>query len=247
MTDEHKAYDGHFPTTRWTQIERAAHDDSGGRPVLGQLLMLYMPAMRAHLVLWKRLPPDQADDLLQGFVEKKILERHLLAHADRARGSRFRSFLLTALDNYVANEIDRQRAHKRSAGRPVEDIDDHPEAATTAAPSDAFDIEWARQVIQESLRRMQLECSTHGRRDYWELFQGRVLAPIHGDEPVAYEQLVAKFGYESPAQASNALVNAKRMFQRILRAVVGEYSGEEGEENVELEELLKVLSGAPPR
>jgi hypothetical protein len=53
---------------------------------------------------------------------------------------------------------------------------------------------------------------------------------------------VEKFGFRSPTEASNALVTAKRMFVRALRAVVAEYARDENGIDREIEELRAILS-----
>ena len=58
--------------------------------------------------------------------------------------------------------------------------------------------------------------------DIWGVFEARVLGPLFQNaEPVPYEQIVARFGFKSPAQASNVLVSARRMFERVLRSWLG--------------------------
>ena len=78
----------------------------GRREALGVLLRRYVPALRAHLVVQKRVPRDAAADLIQGFVCDKVVEQGLLAGADRCKG-KFRSFLRTALDRAgIATRLD---------------------------------------------------------------------------------------------------------------------------------------------
>lgn len=52
----------------------------------------------------------------------RLLEKGDLADADRCRG-RFRSFLLTACQNYLANEHDRAHTQKRGGGQTWVPID----------------------------------------------------------------------------------------------------------------------------
>src|SRR5947208_3626715 len=94
-----------FPATQWSLVDRARQQDTGARDdALAKLLERYLPALRAHLTLEKRIrPPERADDLLQGFVADKIIEQRLLDHADEGRG-KFRSFLLVTLNNYVISQ-----------------------------------------------------------------------------------------------------------------------------------------------
>jgi hypothetical protein len=79
----------------------------------------------------------------------------------------------------------------------------------------------------------------------WGVFESRLLAPIlHRAEPADYEELVGRFGLASAAQASNVLITAKRMFARIIRAVVGEYALGDEEIETEIRELHTVLGRA---
>src|SRR6185295_8805317 len=60
---------------------------------------------------------EDAQDLTQAFFAR-VLEKDTIGHADPARG-RFRSFLLTALKNFAANEHDREFARKRGGGSQI--------------------------------------------------------------------------------------------------------------------------------
>ena len=226
-----------FPVTAWSLVSRAASATPAERSAaLEALLRRYLPALRVRLVVDKRIDEHKAEDLLQEFVAHKILEQDLISLADRAKG-RFRTFVLTALDRYI---IDRSRfdaATKRSAPHGSPDAMDTV-ASDAPEPSAAFDLQWARQVIDEAARRMHAHCQTTGRTDLWELFCCRVLAPsLEGVEPEPYDRLIDRFKFASPAAASNALVTAKRMFERNLRAVVGEYAGDNADIERELAEL----------
>lgn len=234
---------GAFPATAWSLVDRAGSATPAERSAaLEALLKRYLPALRARLVLEKGLREAEAEDLLQGFVAQKILEQHLLAQADRAKG-RFRTFVLTALDRYVIDRARFDRASKRSAPHaPQEALASV--AAPGEAPSRAFDRQWAREVIGEAVARMQAHSRASGREDLWELFRCRVLAPALEDvAPEPYERLIERFGFASPAAASNALVTAKRMFERCLRSVVGEYAAGEEEIEAELADLRAVVGG----
>ena len=252
-----------FPTTRWSLVARAgqagasgeggdarpgaAADDRARREALGHVLTLYLPALRAHL-LAKRVPPDRVDDLLQGFVAAKVIERNLLGAADRARG-RFRAFLVTALNHFVANQLRHDRAGKR-APRDAKvlalDAEAGLDPADERATADAFDVAWAREALAEALRRVRDECLACGRADLWEVLEVRVLAPaLDGAEPLAYAEMVRRFGYATPKQAANALVTAKRRLEQALRSVVAEYASDEQDLEHELAALAAALAAAP--
>lgn len=237
-----------FPETSWTEVERAGAEGADGpRDALGGLLRRYMPALRARLVIEKGIQPDTAGDLLNGFLADKVLERDLVARADRSRG-RFRTFLLTALDRYVVDHRRAAAAEKRNPGEgAIVSLDalteqHHPRAA--ANPSAASEVAWAREVLAEAIRRMEAECTAQNRADLWAVFRCRVLDPaLRGADPLPYEQFVSTFGLRTPAQAANALVTAKRMFARVLKSVVAEYADGAAADQ-EIAELRAILAGA---
>ena len=236
---EHAQY--RFPTTRWTLVERAGEQGSSGADALGQLLTRYLSPLRAHLVLQKRLPPQQVDDLLQGFISDKVLDRDLVGGAVREKG-RFRTFLLVALDRYVSDQA-RSASRKRRSPDGQVSLQEAPDAADpTPSPSGVFEAAWARQVLANAAQLMREECDASGRPDVWAVFEGRVLYPtLEGAQPVPYSQLVERLSLASVDAASNLLITAKRMFARRLRAVVGEYMGEDGEVEQEIADLRAIL------
>jgi RNA polymerase sigma-70 factor (ECF subfamily) len=241
MAAERFTYEGRFPTTHWSLVAQAGRDTSDvRREALERLLRRYLPALRVHLVHTRRMTPGDADDLLQDFVASRILEKDLLARADRDLG-KFRTYLLTSLDRFLIDQRRRQGAKKRSPGRGAQvALDDEQQIA--APEADTFDVAWARSVIGESLERMRAECTASGRDDVWGVFEGRLLHPIlKGEEPADYETLVVKLGLDSAAQASNLLMTAKRMFARTVRSAIGQYAlGDQAIES-EIRDLHEVL------
>jgi hypothetical protein len=119
------------------------------------------------------------------------------------------------------------------------------EAVPASGDTDAYDVAWARRVLDEAVQRMRAECAASGREDVWGMFECRVLGPVaEGTEPADYEELVRRFGFQSPSQASNALVTAKRMVARSLRSVVAEYTRDAAEVEAEIQDLHRILANA---
>ncbi|MGA2254223.1 MAG: hypothetical protein ABSG53_06130 [Thermoguttaceae bacterium] len=231
---------GGFPSTHWSLIFSAQDQESvGRRAALGELLRLYLPALRAHLLYRRNFDRHQVEDFLQGFVAEQILQRDLLAKANAASGH-FRSFLLRSLENYVINE------RLREAGRREVALEQEPAEAATC---NVFEVEWARQLLQETLRRMREGCENKGQPSLWGLFERRVVGPtLTGIPAPSYNLLVQQFGFRSAEQASNALVTAKRQFERTLGAVIAETECITREKDIEAEiaDLCKVLNSAGP-
>ncbi|HEY7088351.1 MAG TPA: hypothetical protein VH518_09705 [Tepidisphaeraceae bacterium] len=243
-----------FPATHWSLVERASQTGAAGREALATLLHRYLPALRAHLVVEKRMALERVDDLLQSFVADKIIEKNLLEHARRSKG-KFRSFLLVTLNRYVISSHRSETAAKRSPGQGTAEIKElDRELGVAADPADQFNVAWARELIAEALRRMQAECAKSQRQDLWKVFEGRVLWPaFEGRDAMDYVDLVRELGLQTPLQACGLLTTAKRMFARNLRAVAGEYAGAENAVDAEISDLRKHLakggaeSGRPPR
>jgi RNA polymerase sigma-70 factor (ECF subfamily) len=223
----------------------AARGD-GGKPrpqSLSMLLSRYMPALRTHLVLGRRMRPDEADDLLQSFVTSKVLEQDLLGRADRSRG-KFRSYLLTALDRY---QIDWQRAQvvRRRHVAPGPSAADSDVVADPSADSvDAFSVDWARALLNHATQRTRDHFRAHGRDDLWEVFRLRVLDPILLDAPPPpYDVLSSRLGYATATQACSAVQTAKRTFARVLREIISEYAERPEQVDEEIADLHRILSG----
>ena len=237
---------GDIPHTRWSLVARAnAGSEHAASKALDELLRMYCPVLKKHLVRDMNFTRHRAEDLVQEFVARKILANNALANADAARG-RFRAFLLKSFTNFAVSEIRKDRAHKRAPHNDQElSLDDSPDLAVSDEPfHHALDLEWARQILAMAVERMRKECKAKNRGDLWEVFTCRVLDPTLRQAPVpSYEQLVQRFGFESPSQASNLLITAKRMFRRALTDTVRDTVADDSQVEAEIQELKAILSG----
>ena len=213
------------------------------RDALGSLLRAYLQPLRHHLVRRLRVPADEAEDLLQSFISDKVLREQLVPRAQRSRG-RFRWFVLSALNQFVAGQARSARRKKRRLFAGGVSLSSLPEPELPApGPAESFDVTWARGVIDVTQQRMKAECDRTGRQDLWSVFEGRILRPILGTAvPTAYEELAASLGLGGPADVYPLLTTAKRMFARVLRGVVGEYVRDESEIDEEVAALRAALS-----
>jgi len=234
-----------FGATHWSLVRRAGQASVATRRLCLEILLpRYLPALRAHLTLDKRIPAERADDLLQGFIADKVVEQNLVALADPARG-KFRSFLLAALNCYVIDQYRHDHTARRAA-RPHAMSDkvaaEEPESHD-AQPCQQFEVIWARELIAQALRLMREECQQTGREDIWEVFECRVVRPaFEGAEPMAYETLIEKFALGSPLQAYNLLTTGKRIFVRLLRSAAGEYATDDASVDEEINDLKSILA-----
>jgi len=250
MADDRPAAGEACPTTEWSLIDRVREEGiEGSRPYLAKLLTKYRPAMMAHLQVRMHHRPDKAEEILQGFIADKIIEHHLISRADPNRG-RFRDLVFMSLRRYVASHFREERAAKRHpSGGKVMPLDDETDAqGEDGISSEVFDVEWARGVLDEALRRTQAECTRSGQQRAWGMFDCRILKPLlHCEQTWPYEKLVERLGFGSPGEASNSLTTAKRIFDRMLRVVVREYADSEADIEGEIRYLADVLAKSSAR
>ena len=104
-----------FATTRWSLILAARDRQTpAADAALAELCAAYWYPLYAYIRHSGR-DATAAEDLTQEFFAR-LLEKSWLGQADQAKG-RFRSFLVTACRNFLANEYDREIALKRGGGR----------------------------------------------------------------------------------------------------------------------------------
>ena len=113
-----------FATTRWSMVLAAGDGDSSrSQRALAELCAQYWYPLYAYA---RRLGNDSeaSRDLTQAFFAK-LLEKQDLRAADPQRG-RFRTFLLTAMKNFLGGQWRKGQALKRGGGIEIDDLGDHP-------------------------------------------------------------------------------------------------------------------------
>jgi len=242
MTRQRGEGNVHFPSTHWTELAALARAlAAGDRQALGPLIQRYEGPLRAYLLRERGFDADRADDLLQDFFVARFLTGDLLARADQHRG-RFRTLVLAALNNFAASERRAQAAVKRSPERWVSaDVEDLEGKLSDAdSPSEVFEAAWARQVLQEVLARVQERCRLDGRADLSGVLECRLLA-----EPRAsYDELVQRFGYQTPGQVANAVRTATALYARTLHEVLRLEARDEDDIEELKADLLTILGKA---
>jgi hypothetical protein len=170
-----------------------------------------------------------------------------LEKADPGKG-KFRDFLKSSLRNSVVGEIRKRDAEKRGGKTNSVSYEELEQEVAGPEPySDSFDLAWLQMVLAETLERMEKACEISENGHLWKIFQTRMVQPIlEGTKAPAYDELVARFGFKSPAQATNALATAKRMFARYLRDVVAQYETGDQAVRAELDAFRVFLDKTAP-
>jgi RNA polymerase sigma-70 factor (ECF subfamily) len=140
----------------------------------------------------KGLSPIDAEDLTQAFFEH-LLEKKTISRADQERG-RFRTFLLTAMTNFLSNHWRREARRNRTTENRIASLNlnfEEGEQKYQAEPfheisaERVFDRSWAMTLLQDAFSELSRSYADAGRGD---LFQA--LSPyLSGEDPPSYREL----------------------------------------------------------
>ena len=236
-----------FQTTCWIDIRRAGTSDEAQRKaIVDNLLGKYWKPVYCYL-RHKGYDNERAKDLTQGFFHEIVLGNNLIQQADQTKG-RFRTFLLTTLNRYVANEYRKATSQKRSPRNPLVHLEpgnlpDIPAKQAETDPEEIFNYAWASNLLDEVLSEVKDEYYSSGKPNYWDVFNMRVIEPIFEDSnPPSLAEICAKYGIEKESQVSNMIVNVKRRFRRALKRHMQLFVQSDTDTEDEFGDLLKILS-----
>jgi RNA polymerase sigma-70 factor (ECF subfamily) len=164
---------GQFVATSWTNVIAAQQVGSpGAAEALEALCRAYWYPLYAYLRR-RGFDSHKAQDLTQEFLYRLIKENYLGA-ADRRRG-KFRSFLLAALNHFVSNQRDYDRAIKRGGKINFISLDDTDsenrfaqEPASGLSPEKIFERNWFLALFEEALARLRAEQLALGRVELFD-------------------------------------------------------------------------------
>lgn len=231
-----------FPETRWSLVLRGGRSDTPqARNALEELCLAYWPPIYAFVRRAGHRPHD-AEDLTQAFFAR-LLEKNWLAAADRSRG-RFRSFLLTALKHFLANEWDRAQAEKRGGGAVFLTMDTAlaesclaGEAEGALTPEKLFDRRWALTLLEQVLQRLRDEYRGEGKQD---LFAELKPTLTEASREVPYARLADRLQMSEGA-VKVAVHRLRRRYRELIRALIAETVSRPEDVEDELRNLFAAL------
>ena len=236
-----------FATTRWSLILSAANSQSEeqkARDALEELCRIYWRPVFVF-VCRRGYSMQDAQDLTQDFF-LNILERNWLEHADRNRG-RFRTLLLTSLQNFLVNAVEKARTRKRGGDLEFISWDDWmAEAPSQLSISDQalgslpaerlFDVRWATTVLAQAFRRLREECEA---KDRLRLFYALSRHLIQERDEVSYANLSATLGV-----AETAVKNQLHIMRQRYRCLLRDEVAHTVENSADVEDEIRYLCAA---
>ena len=233
-----------FVTTHWSLVLSAGGSDTTqAAQALEELCRVYWYPLYCY-VRRRGHSPHDAQDLTQDFFAR-LLEANWVARADQSRG-RFRTFLLTAMERFLANEWDKVRALKRGGGqRPLPLQLDTAETrfgaepADTQSPEQVFERRWALTLLDEVLRRLEAEHQAEGKAG---LFAALRPCLVGDRESLPYDQ-IARATALSEGAVKVAVHRLRQRYRELLRAEIAHTVASTDEVDAEMRHLFNVLGG----
>jgi RNA polymerase sigma-70 factor (ECF subfamily) len=188
-------------------------------------------------------PVHDAQDLTQAFFAR-LLERQWVGDANRERG-RFRTFLLTAMNRFMADEWDKLRAKKRGGGMdhvPLQ-LDEAEtrygcEPADNHTPEQYFEVHWALTLLDTVVQRLRAEYERAGKGT---LFAALNPTLIGGRESQPYAELAAQLGLSEGA-VKVAVHRLRKRYRQLLQEEIAQTVAEGTDPEEELRHLIAVVA-----
>ncbi len=231
-----------FPTTRWSLIlDVDAHDAECTNAALEWLGNRYWFPLYS-LVRRRGHGHEDACELVQSFFVELIEKRTYLT-ADPHAG-RFRQFLSHVIKQFLLSRRSYEQARKRQASTPPVSLDEETArvryealADSGRSPEEEFELQWAREVIDRVVGRLEDEATRRGNGPTVE-----ALMPFlrESQRRGAVARVATELGRTEGA-IKVAIHRLRKRFGELLRAEIAETVSDPDLVDAEIRHLLRVL------
>jgi RNA polymerase sigma-70 factor (ECF subfamily) len=207
-----------FATTHWSVVLAAGSPESTRyKEALETLCRTYWFPIYVYLRR-KGYSANKAEDQTQGFFTHMI-EMHDLRQADPDRG-RFRSFLLSMLKHFMADQWDWSQAQKRGGGKQTLSLDFADaearyklEPSHQLSPDKLFEKSWALTVLAQTMARLKAESSDTRRQMLFENLKAHLAGQ---SDTVPYRELATKL-HMTEGAVKVAVHRLRQRYRELLR------------------------------
>lgn len=234
-----------FPDTLWSKVlalqSGSASEASAALAVLCQSYwypLYFFVRVRGYGV-------HDAQDLTQSFFAY-LLSHDSFRNVERERG-RFRTFLLTCLDNFLVNEWKKRETEKRGGKAlviPWDGLDESPlvelAPAENAAPEKLYDRVWAVAIVNRVIEGVKKEYTRAGRGQHFEMLRHFLPGAL---PTISYVEAAEKLKMSRTA-FDVACHRFRHRFGKVLREEVGQTVRNPTDVDDELQYLLSAWSDA---
>jgi len=225
-------------------MEAAIPDGDNGKEAFAQLYLDYWPPLYAY-VRRRGSSPEEAEDITQDFFTR-LVEKQSLSGL-RREGGRFRSFLLGAMANFLADEWDRGQTQKRGSGcKPLsldaEDGEARFQALAVAGeltPESVFERQWAKTLLEHVGDLVRADEAKSGKGDLFEDLRPHLQSDRAG---LPYAEIATRHGVSEGA-IKVAVHRLRQRFGQRLREEIARTVSSPAEVDEELRHLINVMRG----
>ncbi|MBX3747114.1 MAG: sigma-70 family RNA polymerase sigma factor [Verrucomicrobiae bacterium] len=232
-----------FATTHWSVVlaARELGDAEQAHTALCRLCEDYWYPLYAY-VRRRGHAHEDAADLTQAFFARFL--DHGFIHDVTPGVGRFRSFLLSAIKHFLANEWDRARALKRGGGETPVSLDDEEarrryalEPADPVTPETLYERRWALAVLEQVLARLRAEFDA---REKGGLFD-RLKVFLTADQPEGAYAATATAAGLSEGAVKVAVHRLRRRYGELLRAQIAGTVADPADVGAEVRHFIAML------
>jgi RNA polymerase sigma-70 factor (ECF subfamily) len=232
-----------FTATHWSVVLTAGQTSApGAAEALEMLCRTYWYPLYAYVRRQGHAPHD-AQDLTQEFFAR-LLARNYLGTVGRDKG-KFRSFLLAALNHFMADERDRATAAKRGGGKVLIPLDEQEaetryqaDVASPLSPDKVFEKRWATTLLEQAfakLRQESVAAAKGARFDRLKVFLE------DGTEPGDYAAVGKELGMAANTVAA-AVHRLRERYRELVRAEIANTVASPDDIKEEMRHLFAALA-----
>jgi RNA polymerase sigma-70 factor (ECF subfamily) len=173
-----------------------------------------------------------------------MIEMHDLRRADPDRG-RFRSFLLSMLKHFMADQWDWSQAQKRGGGQKAISLDFADaetryklEQSHQLSPDKLFEKTWALTVLAQTMARLKAESSGTRKQTLFENLKAHLAGQSHA---VPYRELAARLEM-TEGSVKVAVHRLRQRYRELLREHIAQTVSEPEQIEDEIRALFVALA-----
>jgi RNA polymerase sigma factor (sigma-70 family) len=230
-----------FDTTNWSVVYAAQGDSEGARAALEKICYAYWRPIYSFVRREGRSVED-AQDLTQGFFAR-VLERRDLDTVRKEKG-RLRSYLLTALKHFLANERQRTTSAKRGGGRPLVSLEEmaarersDPEPADILTADKIYERRWALTVFEQTMEQLARDYDGAENAALFPKFKNVLADDLNASSQASIAQ---ETGMTENA-VKQAYLRFRRRYRELLLKRISQTVAVPGDVEDELRHLIAIL------
>jgi RNA polymerase sigma factor (sigma-70 family) len=230
-----------FTTTHWSVVLAAQGESPEADAALEKLCRTYWRPLYGFVRRQGR-KPEEAQDLTQGFFALLVERRDL--NAVRKEKGRLRSYLLSSLKHFLADEWRHAMAVKRGKGHwliPLEELREHErvdiECSDRLTAEQIYERRWALTVLEQVLVRLRKEYRSAGNVRFFEQMKKMLM-----DEPNRPSQAEIASEFDMTENAvKQAFYRFRQRYQTLLREEISHTVAMPSDIEDELRHLIAVV------